>query len=140
MRAASGPVAYPRASPRPEAVPPSVLPMSPVDTFLDERVLPEYRDTAEAVRAFMREAAPTATEQIYYGLPMWTVRKALAWISPSQTGIAFGFTYGATFDDPHGRLRGTGKHARHVRPKTPADVDPEVLRDYVRQALERDGA
>jgi hypothetical protein len=35
-------------------------------------------------------------------------------------------------------LRGTGKHARHVKIRKLADANQEALRSYIRQALERD--
>ena len=63
-----------------------------VDAFVEEQVLPEFRDIVAMVRAVMRECAPRATERISYGLPMWIGNSRLAWISPSKRDITFGFT------------------------------------------------
>src|SRR4029077_13144961 len=113
-------------------------PTESVDTFVEERVLPEFRDIVAMVRALMRDCAPQATERISYGLPMWIGNSTLAWISPSQRDITFGFTYGREFEDRYGLLRGAGKHARHVKIRKLADANQEALRSYIRQALERD--
>ena len=109
-----------------------------VDAFVEERVLPQFRDIVAMLRALMRECAPQATERISYGLPMWRGNSTLAWISPSKRDITFGFTYGREFEDRFGLLRGAGKHARHVKIRKLADADQEALRSYIRQALERD--
>ena len=109
-----------------------------VDAFVEERVLPEFRDIVAMLRAMMRECAPQATERISYGLPMWMGNSTLAWISPSKRDITFGFTYGREFEDRYGLLTGTGKHARHVKIRKLADTNQEALRSYIRQALERD--
>lgn len=109
-----------------------------VDTFVQDMMRPELQALVARLRALMHEAAPHATEQISYGLPMWKAHGYLAWISPTQQAITFGFTYGAYFTDPYGLLTGRGKHARHVKLKSAADAEHPVLRDYIRQAVERD--
>ena len=111
-----------------------------VDAFVEEQVLPEFHDIVAMLRALMRECAPQATERISYGLPMWIGNSTLAWISPSKRDITFGFTYGREFEDRYGLLKGTGKHARHVKIRKLADANPEALRSYIRQALERDSS
>ena len=40
----------------------------------------------------------------------------------SQTGVKLGLNQGASFDDPHGLLRGSGKVHRHVQLRTPQDI------------------
>ena len=86
----------------------------------------------------MKASAPKAKEVISYGLPMYIQKGTLAWISPSKTGITFGFTYGAAFEDRYGLLRGVGKHAKHVRMKNLGEVSKPTLRYYINQALKLD--
>ena len=109
-----------------------------VDAFVEERVLPEFRDIVTMLREMMRECAPHATERISYGLPMWIGNSTLAWISPTQRDITFGFTYGREFEDRYGLLKGSGKHARHVKIRRLAEANQEALRSYIQQAVERD--
>lgn len=112
--------------------------MSLVDGFIEQNVLPEYRDVITVLRAVMQDAAPAAELQMSYGLPMWKGRGYLAYVSPSKQGITFGFPYGAHFEDPHGVLKGTAKHARHLKYKRASDVDEGVLRSYIAQAVAGD--
>jgi hypothetical protein len=112
--------------------------MTAVDDFVQQKVLPEFHDIVAVLRELMRECAPHATEEIYYGLPMWNAKWPLAWISPSKTHITFGFTFGGEFEDRYGLLKGAGKHARHVKIRKLANANQEALRYYIQQALERD--
>lgn len=110
-----------------------------VDEFVEQKVLPEFRDIVAMLRELMRELAPEAKEQIYYGLPMWNGKTApLAWISPTKRDITFGFTFGVEFDDKYGLLKGKGKNARHIKIKRMADIDQKALRYYIQQAVDRD--
>ena len=97
-----------------------------------------FREIAGRVRRRLAEAAPALREQMRYGLPMWTGHGHVASLSPSKTGIAVGFPYGAAFDDPDRRLRGAGKHGRHLRLRAWRDADADVLRGFLAQAIARD--
>lgn len=112
--------------------------MSPVDAFIAQNVRPEYHDLVAVLREVMTEAAPDAELTMSYGLPMWKGRGYLAYLSPSQRGITFGFPYGAHFADPHGVLQGRAKHARHIKYCEVGDVDDSVLRSCVAQAVAGD--
>jgi uncharacterized protein YdhG (YjbR/CyaY superfamily) len=109
-----------------------------VDEFVRRKVHPEFRPIVAALRSLMKEHAPQANEAISYGIPMYGLRKPIAWINPSQTGITFGFREGAYFDDRYGLLRGVGKHARLVRMKNLEQVNELALKYYIKQALELD--
>jgi hypothetical protein len=109
-----------------------------VDEFVERKVLPEFRPIVAAIRALMKECAPDAREAISYGIPMYALKKPLAWISPGKTGISFGFREGAYFEDRYGLLRGVGKHAKHVRMKKLGEVNKPALRYYIKQAVNLD--
>jgi hypothetical protein len=109
-----------------------------VDEFVLSKVLPEFRPVVAAIRKVMKESAPGVSEVISYGIPMYRLNKPVAWINPGKTGITFGFRQGASFADKYRLLRGTGKHARHVRMKNAAEVNVVALRYYIKQALKLD--
>ena len=109
-----------------------------VDEFVESKVLPEFRPVVAEIRSLMNEFAPDLREVISYGVPMYVKRTPLAWITPSKTGITFGFQQGAYFDDRYGLLRGVGKHARHVRMRSLGDVNKPALRYYLKQAVKHD--
>jgi hypothetical protein len=111
-----------------------------VDQFVATKVVPEFRPVVAAIRKVMKESAPDAHEVISYGIPMYGLKKPLAWINPSKIGITLGFRQGASFADRYGLLRGTAKHAKHVRMKNLGDVNRPALRYYIKQALKLDKA
>ena len=88
----------------------------------------------------MRECAPAASEELRYGLPMWSMGRELAWLSPTKSGITFSFTHGVELSDRWGLLRGTAKHARHVRLARVAEAKPAALRSYIKQSVKLDAA
>lgn len=111
-----------------------------VDEFVASKVQPEFRPVVAAIRKVMKESAPDAQEVISYGIAMYGLKRPLAWINPSKTGITFGFRQGASFADRYGLLRGTGKHAKHVRMRNLGEVNSPALRYYIKQALKLDKA
>jgi hypothetical protein len=115
-----------------------MAPALTVDEFVESNVLPEFRPVVAALRSLMKECAPRAQEVISYGIPMYALKKPIAWINPSQTGVTLGFREAASFEDRYGLLRGTGKHAKHVRLRNLSDVNTTALKYYIKQAVKLD--
>jgi uncharacterized protein YdhG (YjbR/CyaY superfamily) len=110
-----------------------------VDEFVENKVLPEYRDIVEVIRTCMRTLAPQAEEVISYGIPAYRVKHIIAVISPTKKGVTLAFSNGAAFEDKLGLLEGLGKVSKNLRFKNAAEVDREVIKYYLDQALEFDG-
>ena len=111
---------------------------SSVDEFVEGKVLPEFREIVELIRAYMRELAPGVQEMISYGIPAYKGKRILAVISPTKKDITFSFSRGSQFEDKYNLLRGVGKSSKHIKFKKAGDVKKEVLAYYIRQALELD--
>jgi hypothetical protein len=109
-----------------------------VDEFVKSSVPHEFQPVVAAIRSLMKESAPRAREGMYYGLPMYTQKLTIAWISPGKKGITFSFMRGVGFEDKYGLLRGSAKHARYVRMKNLGEVDKRALKYYIKQALKFD--
>jgi hypothetical protein len=109
-----------------------------VDEFVASKVLPEFRPVVAAIRKVMKESAPDAHEVMSYGIPMYGLKRPVAWINPSKSGITFGFRQGASFADRYGLLRGTAKHSKHLRMRNLGEVNSAALRYYIKQAVKLD--
>lgn len=106
-----------------------------VDEFVAAKVLPQYRDIAERLRALMAECAPDAREVMGYGVPMWRMKRMIAVLSPTKKGITFALSEGASFEDKFGLLEGVGHRSKNVRMKSLDDWNDEALRYYIAQAV-----
>lgn len=111
-----------------------------VDEFINTRVLPEFRETVERIRQFLRELAPEAREELSYGIPAYRVRRIIAVISPTKKDITLSFSRGAEFDDEFGLLKGVGNKSKYLKFKSADDVDRAVLAYYIQQALKLETA
>ena len=109
-----------------------------VDEWVEQKVLPEYRDVIAMLRQLMREVAPGVEEVISYGIPAYRGKRILAVISPTKKDVTFSFSRGAQFEDRYGLLHGVGKSSKHVKIKRLNDVSKDALRYYIEQALEFD--
>ena len=109
-----------------------------VDEFLRTKVLPGHMDIVTILRLLMRETAPDAKETISYGILAYKRNHIIAVLNPTKNGITFAFSRGAEFEDKFGLLQGVGKVSKNVRFKSVGDVNEEVIRYYIKQALERD--
>ena len=109
-----------------------------VDEFVSQKVLPQHRDIVVMLRQCMREMVPGAMEMICRGIPGWKGVRMLAVISPTKKDITLAFSRGAEFEDKYGLLKGAGKVSKHMKFKSMADLDTDVLRYYIGQAAALD--
>ncbi|HVT14349.1 MAG TPA: DUF1801 domain-containing protein [Fimbriimonadaceae bacterium] len=103
------------------------------------------RELALAAREFAVSRAPDATEIVAnatYAVSMGlsythTHVKGFIYVAAYRDYVNFGFTYGASFDDPEGRLQGTGNQSRHIKLRSLADLDDPYFSFLFDQALNR---
>lgn len=94
---------------------------------------------AEAVtqlRAIVREAAPDAEESIKWSQPVYSKNGPFCYIRAFKKHINFGFWRGTQLTDPSGLLQGSGKKMAHVRVASLDDIQPDLFRAFVREAVE----
>ena len=102
---------------------------------------PAVRELALAARALVMDAIPEAIEQvdapskiIGYGYDR-TYKGLVCAIAPYAAHVNLMFSKGATLHDPKHLLTGKGKHARHVRITTRADIDNAAVRALLKAAV-----
>ncbi len=109
-----------------------------VDDFVVERVLPEFQPVVHELRRLVKSYLPDVQEIIWRGIPAYRTQHVFAVISPTKKDITFAFTNGARFEDKFGLLRGVGNVSKHLKFKTLAQIDSNVLNYYIAQALHFD--
>jgi hypothetical protein len=89
-----------------------------------------------ALREVIRTTAPEARETIKWAQPVYESGGPFAYIKAFGKSVNLGFWRGSEIRDPSGMLVGEGDRMRHVRLTSLADVRPDLVADWVRQAVE----
>ena len=113
---------------------------SDIEQFLAQYA-PNVRELARQMRAVIREVMPEAVEQldppanlIGYGTDR-TYKGLICGITLHATHINLMFAKGTELPDPNHLLVGTGKRARHVKIRQPAEIENPAVRTLLEDAL-----
>ena len=102
----------------------------------------EIQKLALDLRQLVLEEMAPCHENIYdaysavaigYG-PTDRVSDGVFHIAVYGKGVNLGFNHGATLADPNQILEGTGKQIRHIKIRSPLDLERPEVRAYVRRA------
>ncbi len=116
-----------------------------LDSFID-KFAPEVAAPARSAFAWMRRKFPGATVLVYDNYnalaigfaPNERTSEAVFSLAVFPKWVSLFFLQGATLPDPHGRLKGGGKQARHIK-LDPIGLleDPQVVRLMDAEAARR---
>ena len=106
-----------------------------VDEYVAKKLTPAQAEIVNALRQLIRAAAPTATESLKWGQPVYEENGPFAYIKPSKNHVTFGFWRGAELADPKTRLEGDGDRMKHVKLASMADIRKSELQKFVKEAL-----
>jgi hypothetical protein len=109
-----------------------------VDAFV-KKIEPGKRASVEALRKFVKRAAPQLQEAIKWGNITWMGKDNVCWIIVYKDHVDFGFFKGAELKDPKGLLEGTGKGLRHIKVYASWDIKEKEYGNLLKQALALDG-
>ena len=98
----------------------------------------ELRDTLEAARRMVREAAPHAVETMKWGAPTYVGHGNIVALMAHKAHVNLQFYRGAELADPDGLLEGTGKGMRHVKVRHARDLANPALKSLLRAAVRLD--
>jgi len=107
---------------------------APVDDFF-ARQPPEQRVLLEALHAMIEKAAPDARASIKWGMPYYELKRGFCalYTAPSYVGLNL-MAPPEKFDDPEGKLEGTGKTMRHLKVRSAADLDEGSILRWLKTA------
>ena len=109
-----------------------------LDDFAEARLTPEYREIFENFRRLVEETVPNAIEVLNGGFPAWHAKRIFATVRPSETHLTVTFERGASFQDDHWLLEGTGLNTRYLTIQPSDEMPDDVIRDYLTQAAALD--
>lgn len=109
---------------------------SPEALLADIRLISEERhDTVQAVRALVRRLFLPLTEQVKYGGILFTSGVPFGGVFAYKEHVSVEFSCGADIHDKLGLLEGNGKHRRHIKLHSVADIEAQQLAHYLPLAL-----
>lgn len=117
---------------------------TPIELFIESKVLPEYRAIVVRFRRLVRSEFPDLKEEMrggtekYYGVPVYRYHRIIITLSPTKKGITFSFSDGKKFEDKYSLLEGEGNKTLNLRVSNVDDFQEEIFRYYIRQAIALD--
>ena len=102
----------------------------------------DVRDLALQLRQVVLDEMGSCYENIYdaysavavgYGTSQ-RLSDGIFHIAVYAKGVNLGFNQGATLEDPKGILEGKGSRIRHIKIRTPEDLQRPEIRSYIRRA------
>lgn len=93
------------------------------------------RKVIAALRDFVQRIAPKLEESVKWGNGCWLAAQApVAYVYSAPDHVQFGFFRGAALADPRGLLEGKAAYVRHIKVRTPDDIDETAFAALLRQA------
>ena len=112
----------------------------PIDALL-ARSRPDSHATVRALAAAVESADPHLEQRFTYQMLVYTLdarwREWLVAIGVSKAAVNLRFLHGDRLDDPGGLLRAGSSTLMTIDYRAPDDVDAELVRGYVREAIEK---
>lgn len=109
------------------------------DDYLQDQS-PKNRAIIRALRTFVQAVEPGLIEAVKWGNGCW-VRgtEPIAYVYSAAGFVQFGFIRGSSLKDPHRLLEGNGRYVRHIKVRTPSDIDHRAFGALLRQAARSRG-
>ncbi|NCC71228.1 DUF1801 domain-containing protein [bacterium] len=117
---------------------------TPIELFIESKVLVKYQAIVNKFRRLVKKEFPYLKEEMrggtekYYGIPVYRYNRIIISLSPTKKGITFSFTDGKKFKDKYSLLEGKGNKTLNLRIILNEDYKDEILRYYIKQAIEFD--
>jgi hypothetical protein len=107
------------------------------DLYLKDQP-PKNQTVIRALRRFVKRVEPELEESVKWGNGCWLKgKKPVAYVYAAPEYTQFGFTYGSALEDPCELLEGKGAYVRHIKVRTPKDIDEAAFAALLRQAARR---
>ncbi len=92
----------------------------------------QQRELMQSLRKLIHDSVPGVTEEFKWSRPVFRAAKDIAYFKTAKAYLTLGFFDFQKLEDPEGRLEGTGKDMRHIKLKTPADIDENLIRIWLK--------
>lgn len=98
----------------------------------------EVKSLAQASYDWISAQAPHLGQMTRWGYPSFVGNSTLISVCGHKQYVNIQFHKGSALADPHKLLEGNGKGMRHVKIRTPSDLDQPGLKELVQGAIAQD--
>ena len=95
----------------------------------------EKFEILQKLRKIVFSNYPKTNERIMYGGIMFSLEDDFGGLFVRKKHISFEFGSGAYMNDPDKILEGTGKHRRHLKIRSLADIEDKKVDFFLKQSL-----
>jgi hypothetical protein len=100
---------------------------------------PDLYPIVDSIYQRIKQLAPELIETVKYGGILFAQNEeessSVCGVFVYAAHVSLEFTHGAEFDDPFQQLEGSGKFRRHLKFKTPSDLETKQIDTYIALAL-----
>ncbi len=108
-----------------------------VENWFD--ALPDaQRDILRELQLLVRSQDNSFKEEIKWGQPCYSLNKLVCYLQKSKTHVTLGFQQGAHLNDPEELLEGQGKNMRHIKIKSSENLNSELVKSLIKEAIRYD--
>jgi len=91
----------------------------------------EQKAIMETLRQLIHDTVPQVVENFKWSRPVFSTNKDFAYLKTAKGYVTLGFFQFGKLNDPKNLLEGTGKDMRHIKIKKGADIDKELLKEWL---------
>lgn len=101
-----------------------------------EEATEEQSELMKIIRAIIHEEVPEVVENFKWGRPVFSTETDFAYFKTTKNHLTFGlFKFDKIKDNTH-LLEGSGKDMRHIKIKKVDDLQPEIIKYWLKQVTE----
>ncbi len=93
----------------------------------------EQKKIMEILRDIIHQEVPAVVESFKWSRPVFSTDTDFAYFKIAKNYLTFGVSKFHKIKEHAHLLEGTGKDMRHLKIKKPEDIQPEIIRNWVRE-------
>lgn len=96
----------------------------------------EQVEILKTLRQLIHETISGTTEDIKWGIPVYTKTKIFTYLRSTKNHVALGLYNIDRIKDTNGLLEGTGKSMRHLKIAKVEDINEELIKEWLKATVE----
>ena len=109
-------------------------PKSDTDAYAS-RLKPPMKEMVKGLRKIILDASKGINENMKWGNLVYECNGLVCAIVNHKSHVNLEFWHGTALKDPKKMLQGTGKRMRHIKLRTPDDIDSKQISTWIKESI-----